>query len=343
MPGVTKKRLDVTVLADEECVEDNDPLFFGRKNGASPEYLVVNALRSLGHRVSVVSVGDEVGPIVGHCTDTRPDLVFNLTEQFRDDRMLDRNVSALLELLDVPFTGTGSLGLTLCRDKGYCKRILGTFGIQTARHCTVPPGKKPVTPAGMTFPLVVKPLTEDGSDGISNASLVRSPGELAARVRMVHRVFSQPAMVEEYIDGRELYVSVLGNGRPVVLPPRELFLPRSRRGGPVMATKKVKWDGKYRKRWNVRYGFARLGAPLLTRIERVSALAFRVLHMRDYGRIDIRVRGDGSIVVIEANPNPNLAGNDEVARSAARAGYSYVGLIGHIMSLALLRTRRRAR
>jgi len=191
-----KNRLNITVLMDTACIPEETPDFLGGNIEPSTEYHVVDSLRELGHYVRICGVGDKVVPIVHELSDHRPDIVFNLVEQFRDDRRMDHHVAGLLELMNIPFTGTGSLGLLLCRNKGLCKQLLRARKIRVPDFIVIPPERKMRVPRALRFPLVVKPLFEDGSDGISKSSLVKEEKELLDRAQMVHERFHQAAIAE---------------------------------------------------------------------------------------------------------------------------------------------------
>ncbi|MBN1558495.1 MAG: hypothetical protein JW951_10170 [Lentisphaerae bacterium] len=332
-----KRRLHIMLLADGACIPDDDPELLGEGTADSTEFHVAHALRELGHTVTIHGVAREVGTVVRAVNGERPDLVFNLTEEFRGNRQFDRNIAALLELLHVPFTGSGSVGLMLTRGKGLCKQLLTLHRIRVPGFLICPPGRRTRAPKSLRYPLVVKPAYEDGSDGISMASLVKDEAGLRERVRMVHERWKQPAVAEEYVEGRELYVSVLGNRRLQVLPPRGIVFGGEGNGGPLMATGRVKWDEAYRKHWKVSFGFAELDEAEHRRLARVCKRAFRVLELRDYARFDVRLTPEGRIVVLEANANPDLAYGDELAESAERAGIGYEALVARIVRLALRR------
>ena len=322
----------IAVLVDGATVPEEDPDFSTHGEHTETEYHVVGALRALGHRVSVVAVGKDVGHIVRELEQHTPDLAFNLTEEFRGDRANDRNIAGLLELMGVPFTGSGPLGLSICRDKALCKRLLNAHRIRVPQFFAAPSAKPVRVPKGFPYPAVVKPLLGDGSDGISNASLVDNEDRLRERVAFVHDRMKQVAIVEEFIAGRELYVAVLGNSRLRVFPPREVFL-RSEEGNgaPRLSTYHVKFDEQYQEKWGIRFGFAELDAGELSRLARICRRAYRVLRIRDYGRIDVRMTAEGQFVILEANPNPDLAWGDEVAESAEKAGVDYERLINAVL------------
>jgi D-alanine-D-alanine ligase len=332
-----KRRLKIQVLVDAATIPDEDPEFRDAAGEATTERHVVNALRRLGHDVSIVRAGSSVPDLVASLQADRGDLVFNLTEVFRDSRRLDKNIAALLEMLGMPFTGTGAAGLMLCRDKGLCKQLLGLHRIRVPGFVRLAPGRRTPIPRTLRFPVVVKPVFTDGSEGISNASLVTDAASLLERARFVHERWKQAAIAEEYIEGRELYVSVIGNRRLVVLPPRELFFKAPDGNGPVLATYRVKWDEQYQERWRIKFGNARLDGADLARIARVCRKACRVLQVRDFGRVDLRLTPDGHIVVLEVNPNPDLAYGDEVAEAAERAGIRYDALVARVLRHAMRR------
>jgi len=186
---------------------------------------------------------------------------------------------------------------------------------------------------------VVKPAFEDSSEGISNASVVYDIYALNTRAKFVHDRWNQAAIAEEYIEGREFYVTVLGNRQLKVLPIRECSFEASEEGGPLMATYRVKWDAEFREKWKIRFGFAELDDKTFKDINRVCKKVYRALHLRDYGRIDLRLTASNKIVVLEANPNPDLAYGEEVAEAAEKAGIGYNAFIGRIVHNALRRYR----
>jgi len=329
--------LNVTVMMDAGAISDDDPQFTADTQ-ASTEGHVVVALRELGHQIRTLGVDDDVAEIVGEMTEHPPDIVFNLTEQFRNDRRLDKAVAGLLEMMEVRYTGSGPAGLMLCRDKGLCKQILSLHKIRVPDFVVFRPGAAPRSPKRLDYPIIVKPIYEDASDGISMASVARTEGELLERVRFIHERWHQVAIAEQYIEGRELYVGVLGNRRLSVFPPRELRFGAAADGGPVIATSQVKWNDEYREKWNIEYGFADLPEDVLAKIARVCKRASRLLQLRDYGRIDLRLTADGRIYVLEVNPNPDIGFGDEFAESARQGGVQYNTLIDRILHLALRRS-----
>ncbi len=330
--------MKLVVLIDIEIVKDEDPAFEGRTDAVrqTMEFQVSQALRDLGHAVEVVPFRDDVIQTMTALREKAPDVVFNLTEHFGGDRRKDAHVAAMLELLGLTSTGTSTAGLMLCRDKAVCKRVLGYHRIRQPLFHEVPVGRS--RPAGrLAFPMIVKPLFEDASDGISLASVVRTREELDERIALVHGKMKQPAICEEFIEGREIYVALLGNERLQVLPPRELIFGPREDGGPTIATARVKFDDAYRKKWGIEYRHAEIEPALEKQIARISKRVFRLLAMRDYGRIDLRITPDNEVAFIEANPNPALGVEDDVAESAYRAGLTYPQLIERIVQQAARR------
>jgi D-alanine-D-alanine ligase len=332
-----RRRLHITVLVDPATVPPDDPEFKNPPETPITEYHVCEALRMLGYRVSVLAADYDVAAVVKELTEQGPDLVFNLTEQFCGDRRLDKNIAALLELLDIPFTGAGAMGLLLCRDKRLCKQLLTLHKIRVPVFVSLPYNQALRIPRSLPYPLIVKPAFEDSSEGISNASIVYDGDALRERAEFIHERWKQAVIAEEYIEGRELYVTVIGNRRLTVLPPRECFFNADGNQGPMILTYRCKWDDAYRERWQIEFGFAEIEQGLLKSIERVCKRAYRVLHLQDYGRIDLRLTPDNKLVILEANPNPDIAYGEEVAEAAHRAGIEYEPLIDKIVHLALRR------
>ena len=330
-------RLAITVLVDAAEIFADDPQYEGVPVKPTTEYHVVQGLRQLGHTVDVMGVDVNVTQIVSVLAEDPPDLVFNLTEQYAGHRSFDKHIAACMEMLEVPFTGAGAMGLLLCRDKRLCKQLLGVHKIRVPTFLSFPAGRRVRVSGKLDFPMVVKPALEDGSEGIANASIVSTPEALRERVAFVHARWNQAAIAEQYIPGRELYVSVLGNARLKVLPVRECtFGHASADGeGPTMLTYRAKWNDCYREKWKIDFVFADLEADLRRKIESICKRVFRILHLQDYARIDLRLRPDGRIVVLEANPNPDIAYGEEVAEAAEKDGMDYEALLQHIVRMAL--------
>jgi D-alanine-D-alanine ligase len=298
---------------------------------------VLACLRKLEHEVETLAVYDDVKVVFDKIEAFKPDVVFNLCETFFSDRAHEPNIPALLELMKVPYTGAGPDALMLCKDKVLAKKLLSFHRIRVARFL-VSSRRRPLKRLGrFAYPAFVKPVGEESSDGIAKASLAKNEAEALERARFLHERFESDALVEEYIDGRELYLGVLGNKRLTVFPPREIFFGEPPQDdAPRFATAKAKWDDAYRKKWKIRNGSA---GPLPPGVERkladLSRRVYRILNIRGLGRIDVRLTPEGQVVVIEANPNPSLAKEDDYAQAAAQVGIGYEALIQKILENAI--------
>ena len=310
------------------------------KTGTEPEleYQVAEALEENRHEVLLIGVHDDLRVILDHCTEWKPDLVVNGAEAFRDARH-DFVFPALLETCGVRYTGSPPLGLLVTRDKAMSKKILAYHGIQVPGFETWNPNE-PVGEVSLRFPLIVKPLASDASEGIAQASVVGDVAELRERVGFVHQRFEQAAIAEEFIEGRELYASVIGNDETLeVLPLTELVFDKEKNAPEErIATQTTKWDEPYRRRKGIRYQFARpVSAAAKERIEAICRTACKALWLRDYGRIDVRLGNDDEVWVLEANANPFIAKGHEVANAADKIGLPYPKFIQRIVSEAVRR------
>ena len=332
-----KKRLKVLVLFDVPNPPPEQPDY--TQELATPDWKaeanVIHAIKTLGHELRLLGVHDDPGAIVTEIKTHRPDVVFNLTEEFNRRSALDRDVPALLEMLDVRCTGNGPTGLTLCKNKGMAKEILSFHRIKFPDFAVFHPGAAIRRPKRLDFPLFIKPLEDEASYGISQDSFIENDQAFEERIRYIHDRMGQQALAEEYIEGRELYVSILGNRRLQVLPIREVVFTKMPEDRPRFATFKAKWDEAYRQRWGIENVFAEnLPNGLHEKISRICKRVYRALHLRGYGRIDLRLTADNRIFILEANPNPNLASDDEFAQSAMKAGLSYEAMVQQILKLA---------
>ncbi|HEX4602917.1 MAG TPA: D-alanine--D-alanine ligase [Candidatus Angelobacter sp.] len=301
---------------------------------------IFEALEKLGHEPSYLMLDGEdksLTALARHETD----LFFNLVESYAGDDTMEMHVAAYLDLLGRPYTGAGPQGLYLAQDKGVAKKLFQFYGIRTPYFATCYQGKLDHS-QDISFPLIVKPLSEDGSLGIDKDSVVASVKELMERIHYVQEEFNSPALIEEYIEGREIYAGILGNQNPEVLPMVELDLSRLPEGMPKVAGTEVKWE-KDSEAYKVTKS-----APAEDLKEETQELlaatalnAYRVLKLRDYGRIDMRLTAKGEVYLIEANPNPWLSSNSEFFMAAKKSGRSYADLIAEIIQLA--RTDRRQR
>jgi len=296
---------------------------------------VVEALRKNGYEPFFHELRDEAALLA--LARTQADLVFNMVEAFAGDDAKEAHVAAFLELLDLRYTGAGPQGLFLAQDKAVAKEIFDFHHIRTPRFAVSYRGKLDHAD-DLEFPLIVKPASEDGSVGIDAGAVVQTLRELMERVALLQERFDCPALIEEYIEGREIYVGVLGNDKPNALPIVELDLSKLPEGMPHIAGKEVKWE-KGTEAYDLTKSAAAQGLddPTVKRLQDTAVQVYGALKLRDYGRVDMRLTNDGRIYVIEANPNPWLAPEAELAMAAALAGRSYVQLIGQIVELALAR------
>ena len=299
---------------------------------------VKGALEALGHEVRLLGVYDDISVLFEELKEHKPDVIFNMMEVFKDETHLEKNLAAVLELLDIPYTGSSSGVLFLCNNKALAKKIFTFHHIKVSRFQTYYRGKPISIPPKFKLPAVIKPLCEEASRGISQASIVDNPDAFIERLKFIHDNMQMDAIAEEYIEGRELYVSVIGHKQVTVLPPRELLFSNMPDGEPRIATYKAKWDDAYRKKWGIKSRAANNLTPeLLKHIEDVCKRAYRALAMDSYVRFDIRVTAENEVYIIEPNANPCIAKIDELAQSAFKADWSYEDLIQKVLDLAILR------
>ena len=299
------------------------------------EWDVVTHLRERGHDLMLIEVHDDLTPIRQALDEFRPTIAFNLLEDFDDVVLFDQNVVSYLELLRVPYTGCNPRGLTLARDKALARKLLSYHRIPSPDFAVVPLGRKPVLPRRLSYPLIVKSLTYEASTGISQASVVANEEQLARRVRFIHETLYTPAIVEQFIDGRELYVGVLGNHRLRVFPVWEMSFDKMQGDNWHIATERVKWNVNYQKRHGIDTAEAELPVGVADKIQHLAKRTYRALALSGYARIDFRMDASGTPYVIEANPNPQLAEQEDFAQSAAKAGVAYSDLLERIMTLGL--------
>ncbi|HLL89956.1 MAG TPA: ATP-grasp domain-containing protein [Tepidisphaeraceae bacterium] len=332
------RKLRVVIMMDELLIPPPDAAGMTADARApfKTEYDVLAAVRGLGHDVRVVGVKSDLAPLDRELAAFDPHVCFNLVEDFDGVAARDQHVVSYLELGNWPYTGCNPRGLTLARDKALTKKILSYHGVRCP-HFAVFPRRRAVRRApALAFPLLVKSLTEEGSAAIAHASIVHTDKELADRVAFVHEKVGTDAIAEQYVDGRELYVGVIGNVQLQTLPVWELCLDHLPEGAPRIATSKVKWDLDYQKRFDIRSGAA---ADLPTGAEQyindLCKEAYRSLGLSGYARMDLRLTADGEVYLIEANANPQITADEDFADSARAAGFDYESLIQRILKLGL--------
>ncbi|HMM77640.1 MAG TPA: ATP-grasp domain-containing protein [Gammaproteobacteria bacterium] len=334
------KRLRVLVLLHPDLMPPASREGYTEKEAHAwkTEFDVVNTLRAARHDVRAIGVQHELRPIRDEVRHWQPDVVFNLLEQFHGETTYDQNVASYLELLRVPYTGCNPRGLMLARGKALSKKLLAYHRIPVPTFAVFPMGRKVVRPKRLGFPLIVKSVSEDASVGIAQASVVDSDERLAERVGFVHERVGTDAIAEEYIEGRELYVGVLGNTRLRVLPVWELDFGDLRAGQLRIATERVKHDPEYQERRGILQGPAEdLPPELATRIQQTAKRICRVLEVDGYARVDFRLAADGTPYFLEANPNPDVALSEEFAQAALYDGIGYPQLLNRILQLAIAR------
>jgi len=332
----TRRKPKVLALFDvaEPLAPDHDFSEELKSKDWETEANVVKALKSLDYPHELLAIHDDTDLIRQKLQSCEPDIVFNLVEQFKNNTAYEQNITSFLELQGVPFTGCGSTGMTLCKHKGISKKILSYHRIRVPEFAILPRGRPIARPKRLAFPVFVKPLREEASSGIAQASFVENDEQFRQRIAFIHEKFNQEAIAEEYIEGRELYVSLLGNHRLQVLPIREIVFKEVPTDEPKFASYKAKWDEEYRKRWGIQNEFANgLDPGLVQQIERTCKKVYRLLAIDGYARLDLRLTPQNELVFIEANPNPMLAREEDFAQSAEKAGLSYPQLIERIISL----------
>lgn len=301
---------------------------------------VNSALVAAGHEVRALGVQHELKPIRDEIVEWQPDIVFNLLEEFHGDTAYDQNVASYLELLRIPYTGCNPRGLMLARDKDLSKTLVAHHRIPTPEFAVFPRLRKVRRPPRLQFPLIVKTLSEDASLGIAQASVVNSDEKLAERVAFIHERIGTPAIVEKYIEGRELYVGVLGNDRLRVLPIWELEFGENSDNASRIATAKVKHDPDYQERHGILQGLAEdLTSDLTVRIQKIAKRIYRTLRLDGYARIDFRLSSDGIPYFLEANPNPEIAESEEFAQAAQYDDLEFDAMLERILALGIRRAK----
>ncbi len=329
------RKYRILMIAHESLVPSDLELLADADESIT-EYHVYATLQNLGHHVRLMGIGDQLTELREAIRDWRPHVIFNLMEQFAGIVAYDYYVVAFLELMRQRYTGCNPRGLMLSRDKVLTKQVLAWHRIATPAFHYVPFGRRFREPRRLKFPLFVKSATEDASFGIAQASVVDDMQSLRERVEFIHDQIQSDALVEEYIDGREIYVGVMGNTQLTTFPAWEMnfgTLPTLQAG---IATRKVKWDRNYQKKHGITTGPAADLDPAQTdRLSRLAKRIYRALHMNGFARMDFRMREDGSVFLLEANANPNLTHGEDFAESAETVGVDYESLLMRIVNLGL--------
>jgi D-alanine-D-alanine ligase len=337
------RRLRILVLMHPDCVppDSNDGYSAQEINGWKTEFDVVSTLRAAGHDVRPLGVQEEMGPVRDEIESFKPHVVYQLLEEFHYATAYDQHIASYLELMKIPYTGCNPRGLILARGKDLSKTLVHYRRIAVPAFAVFPMRRKVKRPSRLALPLIVKSLSEDGSFGISQSSIVDTDEKLAERVAFIHERIKTAAIAEQYIEGRELYVGVIGNNRLRVLPVWELkFGSLGGQGARQIATQKAKHDLDYQERVGIVDGPAKDLAPeLCARIQRTAKRIYRTLGLDGYARIDFRLTADGTPYFIEANPNPEIAKSQEFATAALYDGLDYTTLLHRILTLGISRAK----
>lgn len=327
--------MKIVLLHTQDAVEPPEDPVLGQ---------LESALRAAGHETARAAVAGDIEPLIATLRREAPDLVFNMAESFGGKSALESNVAALLNLLGLRYTGSSPSGLMLAGDKALTKVVLSFHGIKTPQFATIYRGA--LEWAGdIRFPVIVKPPQEDASLGITSKSVVHDLKGLMEAMDGLQKEFQQPSLVEQYIEGREFYVGVLGNENATALPVIELDFSKFPADKPRIASWQAKWGDDGAGSGSEFAGTesifpSNVDAALLERMQRVALDAFTALRLRDYARIDLRVTPEGEIFVIEVNPNCYLERQSEFARAAERSGLPYEALVDRLVELASARYAR---
>jgi D-alanine-D-alanine ligase len=335
--GDNVKKLRVMVLCHEDLVppETIDGLTPKEVAPYKTEWDVISTLKQMGHEVNPVGVYNNLGVIGNALMEHKPQIAFNLLEEFHGYPLYDQHVVSYLELMKQPYTGCNPRGLTISHDKALAKMVLAYHRIHVPAFAVFHMNRVVKRSKRLKFPLLVKSISEEGSVGIARASIVSDDEKLAERVEFIHRQTKTHAIAEQYIAGREIYVSVIGNQRLQCYTPWELVIEKLPEGAPNIATSKLKWDPAYQEKVGVVTRAAELDKKMREKLERLSKKIYRTLFLSGYARLDYRVTDEGQIYLLEANPNPQIADQEDFADSAKHAGVDYEALLQKIIALGL--------
>jgi D-alanine-D-alanine ligase len=333
------KSLRILVLMHSDLVPPEDAKLKDKDRLETPwttEYDVLLHLKSMGHKVKALGIYSDLSKIREAIEEFKPHIVFNLLEEFDGEAVFDSHVVSYLELLRIPYTGCNPRGLMMARDKALTKKILMYHRIKTPRFAVFPKNRRTKVPKMLKYPLIVKCLDEDASLGLSKASIVNNEEKLQERIKYIHKKIGVDAIVEEFVSGREFYVGVLGNYRMELLPAWEVFYQKADNPEKEFYSRSAKWNEKYRQRKGIDSGKAKVDEETEKRIQEVAKKTYKALGLNGYARIDVRMDEKGRIYVIEANPNPNIAMDDEFAESSYYQNqWDYHQILQKILNLGL--------
>jgi D-alanine-D-alanine ligase len=325
--------MDITILAYLEPGDEQPDVVVEQ---------VAAGLEASGHTISILTLRHDVIEVVTGLKKRKPNLVFNLVESFGDDILGGQmGVAGLLDLLELPYTGGGPGEIFLQEDKALSKKLLAFESIPYPDFATFAPNADFETGGNLRMPMFVKPLRMDASIGIDARSLVRNTQQLMERVLYIHKTFGDAALAEEYIEGREFYVGVLGNQDLTACPPLEMDFSGLSTGAVRIMDSEAKFDTTSDRFHGTKVVLPDLEPALKAKLQKVSLDAYRALRVRDYGRIDLRLTETGEIFVIEVNASCYLEKSSEFATAAAAHGIAYPELLNRIAELAIERSKHR--
>ncbi|MCB0412456.1 MAG: hypothetical protein KDD22_08015 [Bdellovibrionales bacterium] len=328
--------MKVSVLLHEDLVPPEETLKPSEleERPYKTEYNVLQSLRQMGHKVNVVGVKEELSVIRTHIREHSPNIIFNLLEEFRGEAFFDYHIVAYLELLGIKYTGCNPRGLLLARDKALGKKVLKYHRIPTPEFTVFRQGKSFKISKRLKYPLFVKTLNEEASLGISQESVVSNEKMLSERIEFLFETYGTDVIAETYIDGREFYVGMMGNDRLQSFPVLELSFGKLSEDSHAIATRKIKWDLKYRRKNNIEVVSPKeLSNSWVEKMQKVSKKAYRALELSGCARMDLRITEQGDVFLIEANPNPDIGEGEEFHQAAELAGWSYSEMLEKLINL----------
>lgn len=335
------KNLNILLLVHDSLLPDLNQKKPARSEPWITEYDVATALQRLGHEVKILGLYQTIEPLIKVAQEEKIDFVFNLLEQFGPKTEQDQHIVSLLEMLKLPYSGCSPKALTLARDKALSKKISEFHHLSTPQFIVFPVDKKKKIPKNLKYPIIVKCLAEEASLGISQKSVVHNIKDLETRIHFLQKKFKVDVICEEFIPGREIYVGVLKYKTTTLLPPIELFFENAKEPSSEIYSENAKWNENYQKRKGIKTDKAKLDKEQETKLFNISKKISDILGLHGYARIDFRLTEDNRFFFLEANPNPNLAVDDEFALAANTAQIEYDDLIDRIVKEGLALTTSR--
>lgn len=323
--------MNIVLLVHKRLIPPSAPKGDRERAKWRTELDVKEALIRLGHQVDLIGLEDSLDPLIKAKNKTKPEIIFNLLEEFRGEAVFDQNVVAFMEMMGWPYTGCNSRGLALARDKATAKKIVSYHGIQTPRFLVIGRKQRVIhQPVGLKYPVIVKYLTEEASFGIGTKNVVKNDREFQNLVRHLIERFHSDLIVEEFIEGREFYVGVWGNDSPRALTPIEIDfgqLPPIKQ----LATAQLKWNKSYQKKHRIKTGFLKNEKVISQALTHTAIRCFKALRLTGYARLDFRLNAENEIQFIEANPNPQICRNEDFSDAVLKEGLTYDEMISQIL------------